>query len=128
MVNVCEYQHQTRYQDVTYCENTYKTQKQMVPVTSYETVMVDQDVTYSVMKPYVEKYTVQQCKQIAKTRTYNVEYTEYKTSTVVKKVPVTTYNMVTKVICEKVAVTVCVPIAPAPSCGAPACAPATCCY
>jgi len=131
-VNVTEYQHQTQYRDVSYVENTYQAQKQTVPVTTYETSYVEQDVTYSVLKPSVEKYTVQQCQQVAKTRTVNVEYTEYKHSTVVKKVPVTTYQMVNRTVVEKVAVTTCVPVAPAPSYGAPGCggpvAPAPCCY
>jgi len=125
-VQVVENTFQTRTQDVQVVENTFQTRKQSVPVTTYETAYVDQDVTYQVMQPTVEKFTVQQCKAVAKTRTFNVEYTEYKTSHVTKKVPVTTYKMVTRTVVEKVPVTTCVPVAPIAV--APACAPAPCCY
>ena len=125
-VNVVDYQYQTRTQDVSVVENTFRTVKQVVPVTTYQTVMVNQDVTYNVMKPFVENFTVQRCRTVARSRNVNVEQIEYRTSLKTTKVPITTYQMRTRTIVEKVAVTTCIPMAAAP-CG-PTFVPAPYCY
>lgn len=132
-VQICDYKTEVREQDVTICDWKDEIRKQQVAVCSYETVQEDAEVAEQVTKAVETTVNVTHCELVPKVRKYHVDVVTYKHETRVKKVPVCTYQLVTKVIEECVPVTVAVPCCPAPCGGCPApcgscAAPAPCCY
>jgi len=143
-VCVVENKFENRTEEVTIVENKWEsktemvdvhgykleTRKEKVQVTSCKEVIEEQEFLVNVLRSFEEKYTAQVCKLVEKKRTVPVEWTEYQMKTVIKKVPVTTYRMQTRVVTECVPYTVCVPVTPAPcgGCGSTVASPAPCSY
>jgi hypothetical protein len=114
--NVCEYVPQQVSFDVQVCTHERKEEKRMVDVQAWETKEQEREIDVASWQPAEQDVEVQWCELEKKTRKVDVVVVTMKRNETKKTRKVTTYNLVTKNVTEKVPVTRYVPVQAAP-CG-----------